>query len=343
MLFLFTGVSALAPSLLLVWYFHRRDLYPEPPRVLWTTFGLGVISVLFVLPVEWIVSVPLQGVEGFIGRGAGEAFFEAAIPEEFFKLAVLLAYSYRQREFDEPMDGIVYGAVASLGFATLENVLYVFNGGMGVAVVRALTAVPFHASAGAIMGYFAGRARFLPGRKLPLILKGFGAAVLLHGLYDFPLLSLEAAKASPANVIPPGPLAVSGLLLLTLASLIFSMAWTIKLIRRSRRDQMKTMTPLSPPAPEKVGRKDRISGVIQTVAGFIGAGVGGMMTLALALAFAFGMVAADEVFEVVLGGAIIGLAPLLLGLILFVRGIRRLNHPASGPGLKYDENAMGDP
>ena len=58
------------------------------------------------------------------------------------------------KEFDELMDGIVYGAVASLGFATLENIMYCIDGGLSVVAIRALTAVPAHASFGAIMGYY---------------------------------------------------------------------------------------------------------------------------------------------------------------------------------------------
>ena len=83
--------------------------------------------------------------------------FVAAIPEEFVKLAILVGYNMRHHAFDEPMDGIVYGVVASLGFATLENMLFVFEGGISVAVSRAFTAVPLHAFVGAIMGYYVGR------------------------------------------------------------------------------------------------------------------------------------------------------------------------------------------
>ena len=84
------------------------------------------------------------------------------IPEETFKYLVLTRYSARHRAFDEPMDGIVYGAVASLGFAALENLLYVGSGDLGTAVARAATAVPGHAFTGAIMGYYVGQARFGP-------------------------------------------------------------------------------------------------------------------------------------------------------------------------------------
>jgi RsiW-degrading membrane proteinase PrsW (M82 family) len=90
------------------------------------------------------------------------AFLSAAVPEEFFKWLIVVLYCARHKEFDEPMDGLVYGAVASLGFATFENVVYVWvsevstQAGLQVALARGLTAVPMHASLGAIMGYFVG-------------------------------------------------------------------------------------------------------------------------------------------------------------------------------------------
>ena len=78
--------------------------------------------------------------------GFVNAFFGASIPEESFKYLVLTRYAMRRSSFDEPMDGLVYGVAASLGFATFENILYVSGGGLGVAVLRALTAVPLHAT-----------------------------------------------------------------------------------------------------------------------------------------------------------------------------------------------------
>ena len=192
MLFALTAVSAVVPSLLLIWFFHARDVFREPPRVLWTTFGLGVLTIPGVLLTVW----PLMALTGldelrepYVG-GLLDAFTSAAIPEELFKFAVLYLYCLRHREFDEPMDGIVYGATASLGFATLENVLYVSEGGLGVALLRAFTAVPMHAFTGAIMGYFVGQAKFRPQQRSKLICASLGFPILLHGLYDFPLMTL---------------------------------------------------------------------------------------------------------------------------------------------------------
>ncbi|MEW5725188.1 MAG: PrsW family glutamic-type intramembrane protease, partial [Thermodesulfobacteriota bacterium] len=168
MVFLALQASAVVPSLLLLWYFHSRDVYPEPARVVWATFGLGVLSTIPVLLADLPLGAAVEALGGLnpYAEGLSHSLFLAAIPEEFFKYLVLVLYAARHKEFNEPMDGVVYGVSASLGFATLENILYVSQGGLGVAVMRAVTAVPSHALMGAIMGYYVGRARFAPlGRR----------------------------------------------------------------------------------------------------------------------------------------------------------------------------------
>lgn len=326
MLFCFTAVSAIAPSLLLVWYFQKRDLYPEPPRVLWATFFLGVLVIFPVVALELAMDAYLKEVPGLLTRAAWSAFWGVALPEELFKFGVLFFYCYRHPAFDEPMDGIVYGAVASLGFATLENVLYVVQGGAGVAIMRALTSVPSHACEGAIMGYFVGRARFASGRKVFLIAKGLLAAVVLHGVYDWPILSISDQAEGVSSESGP-----TGLLLLSLLSLALAVIWAWRLARRSRSEQMKTLPASAPALAAPTQAPGRLSSALLALGGFILAGIGGMITLALILAFALGSVGPDEVKEVVLGGVMIGLAPLGLGLVLFGLGILRLNQAPPRP------------
>jgi hypothetical protein len=228
--------SAIVPALLLMWYFHARDVFREPPRVLWATFGLGVLTIPGVL----LVAVPLDRFIGFdqmvnpYANGFGNAFVIAAIPEELFKFVVLYAYASRHKEFDEPMDGVVYGATASLGFATLENVLYVVSGGVGVAVMRAITAVPGHAFTGAIMGYFVGQARFRPAERGRLLVASLAYPILLHGLYDAGLMVPSAfGKASEGHELEIGVM-----LLMTLVTLIVEIVWGVRVVGRLRREQL---------------------------------------------------------------------------------------------------------
>lgn len=154
--------------------------------MLWKTFLGGIIIVIPVLIVALPFNYAIEQsplVQLPVLHGFATAFLTAAIPEEFFKFLVLALFCAKSVEFDEPMDGIVYGAIASLGFATFENVLYVMGGGLSLAVARGLTAVPAHASFGIIMGYFYARAHF-SDKKPYLFLVAYFVPVLLHGLYD---------------------------------------------------------------------------------------------------------------------------------------------------------------
>lgn len=181
------GGSAVVPSLLLFWYIYARDKRPEPHGLLLRTFILGAVICLPVVPsATWLES---QGADlaatGVWGSALVRAFLGAAIPEEVFKFLILYGYVWRKPAFDEPLDGVVYGATASLGFATLENILYVGQSGLDVAVLRAVTAVPGHAFTGVIMGAFVGRAKLAPeGQRFGFLAAGLGWATLLHGAYD---------------------------------------------------------------------------------------------------------------------------------------------------------------
>ena len=187
------GLAALLPSVLLVRYFVRSDRYPEPGNVLWCTFLLGCAIVIPVCVLELVVSVFLEDVGGPITQALILAFVVAAACEESFKFLVLHRYCARCPEFDEPMDAVVYGAVASLGFATLENILYVVEGGLWVAVTRAVTAVPAHACFGAVMGYYYAQARFGSSGERSLV-PVLAVPILLHGLYDLPLFLLYSQE-----------------------------------------------------------------------------------------------------------------------------------------------------
>jgi RsiW-degrading membrane proteinase PrsW (M82 family) len=121
------------------------------------------------------------------------AFFAAAVPEEVVKFFVLWLLLRRSRYFDERMDGIVYAVFVSLGFAALENFMYLFGeeeSVLSVGISRALFAVPAHFGFGILMGYFYSMARFCPynrsiNRAYILI-----APILAHGLYDAILFAL---------------------------------------------------------------------------------------------------------------------------------------------------------
>ena len=260
MLLAFTITAALVPSFLLLGYFRARDLYPEPAKVLWATFTLGVLIVFPVLLLDWPLDFIVKQFHGAIAHGLAEALFTAALPEELLKFAVVVLFCARHKEFDEPMDGIVYGAVASLGFATFENIAYVAEHGMGVAVSRALTAVPGHAFMGAVMGYFVGQWRFGAAAQRGFnLLKAYIVPVGLHWMYDFPLLSLGAANKlrGPAKDIALAQ--VTPFVILSLAILGLETIWAVRLVNRLRREQIQFTREIAASAAAAQGALDIVA------------------------------------------------------------------------------------
>jgi RsiW-degrading membrane proteinase PrsW (M82 family) len=119
------------------------------------------------------------------------AFAVVAFSEEFVKYLFLRYYIYPKAVFDEPLDGIVYAVMIGMGFATLENVLYVVVRTQDVATafqvgwLRMTTAVPGHAIFAIVMGYFVGWAKFAPRYRAAFLWIGLFAAIGLHGIYDY--------------------------------------------------------------------------------------------------------------------------------------------------------------
>jgi len=199
---------AIAPALYLVRYFHKKDrAKPEPKQLIVKIFILGIFSTAPVVILEGLVV-------GLFGRffrwspllnSLFKAFIVAGLCEEYIKLRVVKKYAYNNVHFDEVMDGIVYTVIASLGFACMENILYVMHGGIRVAILRAFTSVPMHAACSGIMGYYIGMAKFAQatGEERRLMRKGFWIAVALHGLYDFPLfLSSSMIPVISLSIFP---------------------------------------------------------------------------------------------------------------------------------------------
>lgn len=187
-----TVVAAAAPALFLLTFFYLKDRYErEPLHHILMAFGLGLYAMIAaqgmaataesLIPAEWLAS------PGEVPRLV-DAFFLSGFVEELAKWIILVAAVYHWEEFDEPLDGVVYGVAVALGFATLENLLFLTSLGLGVAWQRALFAVPAHALFGATMGYYVGRAKFDRG---PRLWRDRALCILLpsifHGLYDYAL------------------------------------------------------------------------------------------------------------------------------------------------------------
>ena len=231
------AVLTALPVFVLLRYFYRKDVHPEPRALLVKTFLLGIVLIAPLYPVAYLLALLAPTASAPWVAAAYEAFVLAAIPEELLKFVVLRAYAARRPAFDEPMDGIVYGATAALGFAAFENALYVWEGGWITALVRAFTSVPMHAACGAILGYFVARSVFEGGGRRALW-TGFAWAVLAHGIYDFGLMAPVAVWIRQAEKGVPVSTGAIWLMLLTVAALGISVVWTVRTVRRLRRGQL---------------------------------------------------------------------------------------------------------
>ncbi|GGD85258.1 PrsW family intramembrane metalloprotease [Planktosalinus lacus] len=180
---------ALAPGAAIGLFIWLKDQYDrEPLKHLFISFMLGVLCAVPAVILSIVLGKLFPVDYSSLISVAVFAFITVAFAEEFAKFLILRFYAYRQKEFNEPFDGIVYGAIISLGFAGIENILYVTDGGVQVGLLRMFTAVPAHASFGIIMGYYFGLAWQHKERAFEYKLKGLLAAVFLHGLYDFFLM-----------------------------------------------------------------------------------------------------------------------------------------------------------
>ncbi|RYY53859.1 MAG: GNAT family N-acetyltransferase [Chitinophagaceae bacterium] len=174
---------AIAPGLAICLYIFHRDAYNrEPKRNLLLAFILGAVMII---PAALTEQLLMPAFSNSVTGVAATAFLVVALTEELVKFIVLRFYALRRKSFDEPLDGIVYSVVISMGFATLENIFYVQQYGMATAWLRMFLAVPAHASFAVVMGYYAGRAKFEPGANTGLLLRGLLIATFFHGLYDF--------------------------------------------------------------------------------------------------------------------------------------------------------------
>ena len=181
-------IASLAPVFIILFYIYFRDKYDREPILL--LLKLLVAGALVVLPIAFMEKL-LTGMMpplGRVGEAAYHAFIVAGITEEVFKFAVIYLLVWRSPQFDEKFDGIVYAVFVSLGFAAVENILYVLQNGYQTAMVRALTAVPAHALFGVTMGYYLGIARMYEELRSSYLSKAVLIPVILHGIYDFILM-----------------------------------------------------------------------------------------------------------------------------------------------------------
>ncbi|NOX48858.1 MAG: PrsW family intramembrane metalloprotease [Chlorobi bacterium] len=180
---------ALAPVFIILIYIYIRDKYEkEPIGLLVKALVLGGLTVIPIFFAEKALDAKGVHLTGY-SSVAYTAFVVAAFTEEIFKFIALYLLIWNNKEFNEKFDGIVYAVFISLGFAAVENVMYVFQYGHATGITRALTAVPGHALFGVAMGYYFGLAKLSPKNKPVNFLLALTVPIALHGLYDFILMT----------------------------------------------------------------------------------------------------------------------------------------------------------
>lgn len=268
------GTAAVAPALLFLWLVVATDERPGPPAKVWAAFflGAGSISLLGIARAPF-ASITVSPEHPWLAL-ALHSFLGVAAPEEIVKILVIVVVSARRRTFADPMDTVVYGAAAGLGFAAYENLAYLVQHAeiwQSLAALRSVLTVPFHGALGIIAGAYLAIARAgtalgahrhhrdwarISSRILILL-----APIALHAAFDFPLLMLQQNA----------DLASSTRFILGAASVLIgfsSIGFAIRLVRRVGRHH----APRSEIARERLGELRRMWAllVVGGGAGFAG-------------------------------------------------------------------------
>lgn len=178
---------AMAPGIAICLFIYYKDKYnKEPIWMLLLAFVLGVLSIIPALIVQLSYGSELTDIQN---QGAASVAFFAfcivALSEEGSKFLMLRLFIYPRKHFDDPFDGIVYAVMVGMGFATIENVGYVYQHGLGTGILRMFLSVPAHGTFAVLMGYFVGFAKFRDMNKFYYFLMAILLPVIFHGTFDF--------------------------------------------------------------------------------------------------------------------------------------------------------------
>lgn len=193
--------AAVLPVLLLLYAIYKADkINKEPLGKLIVVFICGALTVVPASLLEMFLSDFTP--DGALLEGLYTGFCVAGFSEELFKLLALFLLVWRSRHFDEYFDGIVYAVYVSMGFACVENVMYVFSGNsysasMATAAMRAILSVPGHFLFAVMMGYYLALAKFATNRRTRYLLYAFLVPVFFHGTFDALLMVPEGMEDGP--------------------------------------------------------------------------------------------------------------------------------------------------
>jgi RsiW-degrading membrane proteinase PrsW (M82 family) len=326
------GAAAVAPALLILWLVIAAGERPAPPAKVWTAFFLGAASISLLGLARAPFAAILASPQNPWVAQALHSVFGVALPEEAVKILVIVAVSARRRAFDDPMDTVVYGAAAGLGFAAYENLAYLVQHAdmwRSLAALRSVLTVPFHGALGIIAGAYLALGRSgtalgahrhhrdwarISNRVLLLF-----APMALHAGFDFPLLTLQQNTAIDA----------SGRLMLGMVSVLIgfsSIAFAIRLVRRVGRHQ----------APRTEIGRDRLSQLRRMWALLVVGGGAGFIGLTFVLTSIHHWLINPErnvalvLVPIGLTSILVGSALLLVTTAIYILGRNRMREAAGG-------------
>jgi RsiW-degrading membrane proteinase PrsW (M82 family) len=307
------GTAAIAPALFILWLVVAAGERPGPPVKIWTAFVLGAASIsllaLVRAPFIRLIAIP----DNPWTSQATHAVFGVALPEEIVKILVIAAVAMRRRPYADPMDTVVYGAAAGLGFAAYENLAYLVQHAemwRSLAILRSVLTIPFHGALGVIAGAYLAIARtgaalgahrhHRDWARISSWILLVAGPVGLHAAFDFPLLMLQQ----------PSTMSSALRVWLGVASILIgfsSIAFAMRLVRRVARHH----------APRTDLDRERLSQLRRMWALLVAGGGAGFIGLSFVLSSVrHWMLNPDHNVALVL--VPIGLAAIVLGAALLI-------------------------
>ncbi|OPL18092.1 MAG: hypothetical protein AVO35_06195 [Candidatus Aegiribacteria sp. MLS_C] len=297
---------AVAPPVAFLVYILRRDrVEPEPLGLVLKMLFLGCLSVIPAMVMELLFTdLPLFNGTGIAGS-ALKSFLLVAPVEEAVKLLTVLLFVWRNENFDQRGDGIVYTGTVAIGFAMAENLMYVLGRGWLIGVLRAVTSIPSHTFTGVLMGCFVGAAKFASNRKdrARFLVTGFLVAWLFHGAYNTFALSGTAA----ALLVVPLVIALF---------MLGSRSIRKNMVISGGREKAVPAAPVKAGAARRARRWHKVAGRTLLV-------LSGIFWVLVGLGLLLDDMDSREAFHVILGTMVLTAVPFSLGIILEIAHRRR--------------------
>lgn len=213
-------VLGFIPGIIWLLFYLRKDKRPEPKSMIITIFTWGMLTapliIIAELALNWILTPTANPLTILFFGGAEVGFFKKiiavtlvpAIAEEYIKYSVVKVKAIQHSEFDEPTDAMIYCIVSGLGFATIENLLALFNFPyapaskiIGIIGFRFVGATLLHALASATIGYWLALGLLNTHQRKRLILKGLALAVIFHSCYNYLILAASPESTAQQYII----------------------------------------------------------------------------------------------------------------------------------------------